>query len=76
MYNKVEYYRKMMGITQKELADLIDCRRETIMRIEQNKNIPSLTIALKLQDVLKVNINYLFWLSKDDIPTIKNLYRW
>ena len=68
MYNKVKYYREIMGYSQEELANILEIRRETILRIENGINYPSVFLALRLAEILKINVNYLFWLSNDEIP--------
>lgn len=70
MYNNLSYYRNLYGFTQEQLAWQCNVRRETIMRIENNQNIPSLKLALSIQYVLAVDINDLFQLSDDELKKI------
>lgn len=70
MINKLAYYRNKYGMTQEELARDLNVRRETIIRIENNKNIPSLKLALQIQYLFADDINDIFQLSDDEINEI------
>lgn len=50
--------------TQEQLANLVDCTRQTIIALEQNKYNPSLALALKIAKVLNVNVEDIFFLSE------------
>lgn len=47
-------------LTQEELATLVDCTRQTIIALEQNKYNPSLILALRLAKALDVPVDELF----------------
>ena len=49
--------------TQQELADIVDCTRQTIIALEQNKYNPSLALALRLAAALELKVEELFWLE-------------
>lgn len=49
-----------MDLTQKELADLVDVRRETIVHLEQGKYNPSLKLAMDISKVLNTTVEELF----------------
>ena len=53
-------YRVLAGLTQEELADRVDVRRETILRLEAGKYNPSLKLAVDLSRVVGVPIEELF----------------
>jgi len=57
---KIKEYRAKMDLTQKELADLVDVRRETIVHLEQGKYNPSLKLAMDISKVLNTTIEELF----------------
>ncbi|MDH6365397.1 DNA-binding XRE family transcriptional regulator [Enterococcus sp. PF1-24] len=63
--NKIKEYREKQNITQQEIADLTDVRRETISRLEQNKYNPSLELAMKIAYYLNVSVEELFNWEKD-----------
>jgi len=56
----IKKYRLLQDITQQDLADSVGVRRETIMRLENAKYNPSLELAVKISQVLKVSIEELF----------------
>lgn len=60
MNNRIKEFRAKKGLTQKELAELTDVRRETIGHLENNKYNPSLQLAYKISRVLETTIEELF----------------
>lgn len=62
----LKQYREAKGITQKELADQVDIRRETIVHLERNKYNPSLELAMKLAKVFEVTVESLFVLKEEE----------
>lgn len=62
--NCVMWYRKSLGITQKELAERIGVRRETISSIEKGDfHLTSIKFALLIAYELGVGVSDLFWLE-------------
>ncbi len=61
---KVKEFRDKKGLTQSELAKRVGVRRETVVFLEQGKYNPSLMLALKIAEELRVPINKLFSLSE------------
>lgn len=53
-------YRKLINITQEELANIVNVRRETIIRLEAGEYNPSLKLALDISKAIKVPIDKLF----------------
>lgn len=53
MKTKIELYRKKIGMTQEELADLVGVTRQTIISLEQGRYNPSLELAYKIKKALK-----------------------
>lgn len=67
LINHLKYYRTTnTTLTQEELADIVDCTRQTIIALEQNKYNPSLVLALKLAKALNVSVDLLFELNFPD----------
>jgi len=60
MNNRIKEFRARFGLTQQELADRVQVRRETIVFLEQNKYNPSLMLAYHLSRVFDVTIEELF----------------
>lgn len=49
--------------TQADLADIVDCTRQTIIALEQNKYNPSLALALKIAKALGATVEEIFYLN-------------
>ncbi|MDD4412736.1 MAG: helix-turn-helix transcriptional regulator [Patescibacteria group bacterium] len=60
MKNRIKELRAKLNITQEELANLAEVRRETIVFLEQGKYNPSLNLAFKVAKALKSNIEEIF----------------
>lgn len=60
MNNKLKYLRKENNLSQKQLADLVEVRRETIVFLEKGKYNPSLKLAFKISRVFKMSIEDVF----------------
>ena len=58
-YN-IQYFRKHKGLTQEQLAELVDISRTHMSRIENNDCAPSLDVVFDIADVLKVPVHKLF----------------
>ncbi|MCK5763388.1 MAG: helix-turn-helix transcriptional regulator [Clostridiales bacterium] len=64
MNNIKKIRRSTTDFSQQELADLVNCTRQTIVALENQKYNPSLVLAIKISEILKVKIDDLFELSK------------
>lgn len=53
--------RKEMGLTQEQLAVLLNCKKGTVSNWENGYSIPRLPDAFRLSQILKKNIEYLFF---------------
>jgi putative transcriptional regulator len=60
MKNKIKVYRAMHNLTQEDLADKIAVTRQTIIAIENDKYLPSLSLAFKIANLFKVKIEDIF----------------
>ena len=61
MLNKVLYYRERKeDMSQEKLAELVGVSQKTICNIEQHTHIPNVLIAMRLAQVLNVDIYELF----------------
>lgn len=67
MTNLIKEERLKKNMTQTELAALVNVSRQTIFSIETNKYIPSVLLALKMAKVLGKKVDYLFYLSEEDV---------
>lgn len=56
----IYYYRKAAGLSQMQLAELVDISRTHMSRIENNDCAPSLDVVFDIADALKVSEHRLF----------------
>lgn len=62
--NSMKLHRVKMGLTQGELADLVDVTRKTINSVENGVFVPSTVLALKLARALQTSVETLFHLRE------------
>lgn len=60
MENRVEEYRKKLGMNQEEFAKAISVSRQTVSSIENGKYNPSLELAFVISDFLGKTIEEIF----------------
>jgi len=65
MNNRIKEFRAKNSLTQDELAQKVNVRRETIVFLEKNKYNPSLKLAYDLATVFSVTIEELFIFDKE-----------
>lgn len=53
-------YRLLKDLTQEQLAEKVNVRRETIMRLESGKYNPSLKLAIDISRVVETPIEEIF----------------
>ncbi len=58
--NEVKALRESIGITQSELAKRCGCTRQTIVMLEQERYVPSLSLAFSIATALGVNLEQVF----------------
>lgn len=56
----IHKYRMEAGMTQSELAALVDVRRETILKLEAGKYNPSLKLAMDIAKVFGKSVEDVF----------------
>ena len=62
---RIKDYRKEKGLTQKELASLIDCADITLSEYERGKYLPKIDMRVKIANALGVAYSDLFL---DSVP--------
>lgn len=67
MENKLIELRKEKGLTQQQLADLVEVSRQTIIAIENGKFNPSVILAFKLSKVFLKQIEEIFIYKEEQI---------
>ncbi len=65
MTNQIKVDRAKFDLTQAELAQKVNVRRETIVFLEKNKYNPSLRLAYDLSRVFSVTIEELFSFNEE-----------
>jgi DNA-binding XRE family transcriptional regulator len=58
--SNLKKYRQFNELTQEELANIVNVRRETIARLENAKYNPSLELAIRISKELNTPIEELF----------------
>ena len=53
-------YRQLSNLTQEELAQIVNVRRETIQRLEAGKYNPSLKLAIDISRAVRTHIEDIF----------------
>lgn len=67
MKNNVKAIRKLRGLTQERLAEILGVSRQTIISIESGRYVPSTLLSLKMAKYLDKQVEELFELENDDI---------
>lgn len=66
LVTKIKEYRERAGLKQRELAELVGARRETIVHLENGKYNPSLKLAMEIAKVFHVPVEDLFSFVEDE----------
>jgi len=68
---KIKELRARHGLTQDDLAQMVNVRRETIVFLEKGAYNPSLNLAAKVAKALKASIEEVFEFDKDELRVEK-----
>ena len=63
--NRLEELRKQHGITQEELASLLEVSRQTISSLEKGRYNPSILLAFKIARYFGLSIEDIFLYEED-----------
>jgi putative transcriptional regulator len=69
MKNNVKTIRNAKGLTQEELAGLLNVSRQTIISIESSRYVPSTVLSLKIAMYLDKSVEELFVLEQSDFDS-------
>lgn len=72
MKNRLEEIRKQNGITQEELAEILEVSRQTIGSLENGRYNPSILLAFKISKYFNMQIEEIFIYEEDKKWKIKN----
>ncbi len=61
MQNRIKQLRQELSISQEELANRVQVRRETIVHLENNRYNPSLKLASDIARVFQLAIEEVIW---------------
>lgn len=64
--NHVRKHRRLLDLTQEQLADRVDVTRQTIVSIEKGRYNPSVGLALQISKVLGASVESLFEIAGGD----------
>ncbi|MCK4460150.1 MAG: helix-turn-helix transcriptional regulator [candidate division Zixibacteria bacterium] len=62
--NHIKQHRARLDLTQQQLAEKVDVRRQTILAIEKNQYVPSALLAFRISRVLGMRPDELFELEE------------
>ena len=62
--NHIKQHRARLDLTQQQLAEKVDVRRQTILAIEKNKYVPSALLAFRISQALGMRPDELFELEE------------
>lgn len=65
MKNNLEQLRKQKGLSQEELAKIMEVSRQTIISLEKGKFNPSISLAFKLSRFFERPIENIFIYEED-----------
>lgn len=69
--NRVKQYRRAKGLSQQALAHAVGVSRQTVNMVENQGYNPSLSLCIRLAQVLDADLNALFWPDNGDTPDAK-----
>jgi transcriptional regulator with XRE-family HTH domain len=74
---KISKHRKILGLSQEDLANKLDISRQSVSKWELNESDPDLGNLVKLSKLLNITIDYLLNDSVDSVePAQKNKVKW
>lgn len=62
---RMKAYRQKLNISQRELAERVGVRRETIVRLEKGQYNPSLKLAIDVSKELQARVEDIFIFEED-----------
>lgn len=71
MKNELEQLRTLAGLTQQELADMVEVSRQTIISLESGRYNPSILLAFRLARLFKQPIESIFLYEEEDFEDEK-----
>ena len=73
--NTLKMYRKLAGLTQEELAEIVNIHEKQISRIESGIHFPTFDNFVKIMNALKIDFSDLSQNNKENLnPTKRKLF--
>ncbi|MGN1411844.1 MAG: helix-turn-helix transcriptional regulator [Oscillospiraceae bacterium] len=66
LVTKIKEYRAKFNLKQGELAEMVNVRRETIIRLEKGTYNPSLKLAMDIAKVFDTTVEDIFSFTDED----------
>ena len=63
MKNNIKQLRKSEGLRQEDMAKILGVSRQTIIAIENDKDNPTLELAMKIARLLRLHVEEIFILE-------------
>jgi putative transcriptional regulator len=71
VFNRVEELRLAKGLTRQQLADAVGVHYQTIGYLERGEYSPSLLLALRIAEVLSLEVSEIFSIRKFPVDEMK-----
>ena len=63
IFNRIEELRSTKGLSRQQLADAVGVHYQTVGYLERGEYNPSLSLALKIANILKTEVDEIFSLN-------------
>ena len=73
MITRIKTYREKLSMSQKQLAEKVGVRRETIVRLENGQYNPSLKLAMDISKEFGVTVEDLFVFIEDEAVLVERI---
>lgn len=74
-YTRMKAYREKFNLSQKELAEKVNVRRETVVRLERGQYNPSLKLAVDIADEFQASVEDIFIFAENEKEASKIFQR-
>ena len=74
MNNLIKEKRTVLGLTQDELAEKLEVSRQTIISLERGRYNPSLVLAFKIAEIIRLPNRRYIHTEKGIVYLVKKLY--
>lgn len=75
MITRIKEYRERLSMSQKQLAEKVGVRRETIVRLENGQYNPSLKLAMDISKEFGVTVEDVFAFIEDESILVEGIQK-